>query len=194
MTAGLAAVLRALLGRAEPAVLVEVAAVKGSAPREIGTHMLVTAGATHGTIGGGSLEWEAMLRARSMLEQDEASATMKLPLGPELGQCCGGFVSLRLQRADQALCTELETLEAREREKLPLVLLFGAGHVGKALAWALAPLPVGLIKSTLARGPQPLEELLAQEADGQALLFTSADFAEGRDAFLAKRKPVFTGS
>jgi 2-(1,2-epoxy-1,2-dihydrophenyl)acetyl-CoA isomerase len=59
---------------------------------------------------------------------------------------------------------------------------------------ALAPLPVGFIKATLARGPQPLEALLAQEADGQALLFNSADFAEGRDAFLAKRKPVFTGS
>lgn len=58
----------------------------------------------------------------------------------------------------------------------------------------LAPLPVGFIKSTLARGPQPLEELLAQEADGQTLLFNSADFAEGRDAFLAKRKPVFTGN
>lgn len=58
---------------------------------------------------------------------------------------------------------------------------------------SLAPLPVGFIKSTLARGPQPLEALLAQEADGQALLFNSADFAEGRDAFLEKRKPVFKG-
>lgn len=58
---------------------------------------------------------------------------------------------------------------------------------------ALAPLPVGFSKATLARGPQPLDALLAQEADGQALLFTSADFAEGRDAFLQKRKPVFTG-
>lgn len=58
---------------------------------------------------------------------------------------------------------------------------------------ALAPLPLGLIKATLARGPQPMDALLAQEADGQALLFNSADFAEGRDAFLQKRKPVFTG-
>lgn len=58
---------------------------------------------------------------------------------------------------------------------------------------ALAPLPVGFIKSTLARGPQPLEALLALEADSQALLFNSADFVEGRDAFLEKRKPVFRG-
>jgi len=56
-----------------------------------------------------------------------------------------------------------------------------------------APLPQAFIKAALARGPQPLETLLAQEADGQALLFNSADFAEGRDAFLQKRRPVFTG-
>jgi xanthine dehydrogenase accessory protein XdhC len=141
---GLASILRALLERAEPAVVVSVTEVKGSAPREAGTHMLVTAQASHGTIGGGSLEWEAITRARALLGEGAASATMRLPLGPELGQCCGGFVSLRLQRADQALCAELEVLEAREREKLPLVLLFGAGHVGKALAWALAPLPLRL--------------------------------------------------
>ena len=55
------------------------------------------------------------------------------------------------------------------------------------------------LEAHLARGLKPLytvhgdEPLLAQEADGQALLFNSADFAEGRDAFLAKRKPVFTG-
>jgi xanthine dehydrogenase accessory factor len=139
---GLAPILRSLLARAEPAVVVSVAAVKGSAPREAGTHMIVTATSSHGTIGGGSLEWEATLRARAVLDSGEASAAMKLPLGPELGQCCGGFVSLRLRRADRALCAELEAVEAREREKLPLVLLFGAGHVGKALARALAPLPL----------------------------------------------------
>lgn len=58
---------------------------------------------------------------------------------------------------------------------------------------AMAPLPITFTKAALARGPQPLEAVLAQEADGQALLFNSADFAEGRDAFLAKRKPVFSG-
>jgi xanthine dehydrogenase accessory protein XdhC len=139
---GLAENLRGLLARGEPAVVVSVAEVKGSAPREAGTHMIVTAKGCHGTIGGGTLEWEATRGARSLLDSGEASAAMKLPLGPEIGQCCGGFVSLRLQRADQALCAELEAHEARERAKLPLVLLFGAGHVGKALARALAPLPL----------------------------------------------------
>lgn len=56
-----------------------------------------------------------------------------------------------------------------------------------------APLPIAFTKAALARGPQPLENLLALEADNQALLFNSEDFAEGRDAFLAKRKPVFKG-
>jgi xanthine dehydrogenase accessory factor len=139
---GLADILRSLLARAEPAVVVAVAAVKGSAPREAGTHMIVTATSSHGTIGGGRLEWDATLRARALLDSDAVTATMKLPLGPEIGQCCGGFVSLRLERADDALLAELETIERREREQLPLVLLFGAGHVGKALARALAPLPL----------------------------------------------------
>lgn len=58
---------------------------------------------------------------------------------------------------------------------------------------ATAPLPIAYTKAALARGPQPLEALLAQEADSQTLLFNSDDFAEGRDAFLAKRKPVFRG-
>jgi len=141
---GLAAVLREVLARAEPAVVVSVAEVKGSAPREAGTHMIVTANDSHGTIGGGTLEWEAIRRAHAMLDAGELSATMRLPLGPELGQCCGGFVSLRLQRVDAALCAEIEAVEEREREKLPAVLLFGAGHVGKALAKALAPLPLRL--------------------------------------------------
>ena len=141
---GLGPILRSLLERAEPALVVTVAEVKGSAPREAGTHMIVTAGDSPGTIGGGTLEWEAIRRARSLLGGGEASATMKLPLGPELGQCCGGFVSLRLQRADAALWAKLEAMEAREREGMPLVLLFGAGHVGKALARALAPLPLRL--------------------------------------------------
>jgi xanthine dehydrogenase accessory factor len=138
----LAPILQRLVARAEPAVVVSVAAAKGSAPREVGTRMIVTARSIHGTIGGGRLEWEACERARALLDAGGAEATMKVPLGPEIGQCCGGFVSLRLQRADERLCADLEALERAEHAQLPLVLLFGAGHVGKALAAALAPLPV----------------------------------------------------
>jgi xanthine dehydrogenase accessory protein XdhC len=137
-------VLRELLARDEPAVVVSVAATKGSAPREAGTRMIVTATRSHGTIGGGRLEWDATLRARALLGEGEASAALDLPLGPAIGQCCGGLVSLRLERADAALCAEVEATEQREHLRLPLVLLFGAGHVGKALAAALAPLPLRL--------------------------------------------------
>jgi xanthine dehydrogenase accessory protein XdhC len=138
----MARLLRDLLAQGGPAVLVTVTDTKGSVPREAGTRMIVTADESHGTVGGGRLEWEATLRARAMIEAGDPAETMRLPLGPEIGQCCGGYVALRLQPADAALCTELEAIEQRERALLPPVLLFGAGHVGKALAVALAPLPL----------------------------------------------------
>ena len=143
MTA-LAPLLQHLLTARQPVVLVQVAAALGSTPREAGTAMLVTAGATHGTVGGGRLEWEATARAREMLATGAAASTLKLPLGPAVGQCCGGNVTLELRRAGAADVEGLAGLEARLAERLPLVLLFGAGHVGRALARALAPLPLRL--------------------------------------------------
>jgi xanthine dehydrogenase accessory protein XdhC len=140
----LAPVLQRLLTAREPAVLVQVAAARGSTPREAGTAMLVTARATHGTVGGGRLEWEATAQARGMLASGAAASTLKLPLGPAVGQCCGGNVTLELRRAGGADVDALAALEARLSERLPLVLLFGAGHVGRALARALAPLPLRL--------------------------------------------------
>jgi xanthine dehydrogenase accessory protein XdhC len=143
MTA-LAPVLQHLLIAREPAVLVQVAAARGSTPREAGTAMLVTARATHGTIGGGRLEWEATAQARGMLASGAAASTLKLPLGPAVGQCCGGNVTLELRRAGGADVDALAARETQMAERLPLVLLFGAGHVGRALARALAPLPLRL--------------------------------------------------
>ena len=183
----LAAVLRELLARGEPAVLIEVTALKGSAPREAGARMLITARGSHGTIGGGRLEWEATLRARALLASDEPSIVMEVPLGPEIGQCCGGFVSLRLSRADDGIRAELEAIEQAEGEGLPLVLLFGAGHVGKALAAALAPLPfrvrwidgrAGEFPDPPIKGPEvvvterALAEVDAAPADAACLVLT----------------------
>ena len=136
--------LRTLLDKVEPVVLVQVAAAKGSTPREAGTAMLVTGRRTQGTIGGGRLEWEATQRAREMLASGAATDTLKLPLGPAVGQCCGGNVTLELRRAGAEDVDALAALEARLAERLPQVLLFGAGHVGRALARALAPLPLRL--------------------------------------------------
>ena len=138
----LASSLRASLARGEPTALVQVAVAKGSTPREAGVAMLVTAASMIGTIGGGRLEYEAIARARGLLSEGADAATVEMPLGPSVGQCCGGHVTLRLRRAGPAELAELEAAEASEREALPLVLLFGAGHVGRALARALSPLPL----------------------------------------------------
>jgi xanthine dehydrogenase accessory protein XdhC len=140
----LAPLLHALLDRAEPVVLVQVAAARGSTPREAGTTILVTGQRSHGTIGGGRLEWEAIQRARALLTSGAEADTLRMPLGPSVGQCCGGNVTLDLKRAAAADVEALAAHEARLAERLPQVLLFGAGHVGRALAQALAPLPVRL--------------------------------------------------
>ncbi|MBC7739238.1 MAG: xanthine dehydrogenase accessory protein XdhC [Candidatus Saccharibacteria bacterium] len=70
-----------------------VAATEGSAPREAGAAMLVWADGQSGTIGGGTLEWQAVLRARGMLAAGGCVLTREA-LGPGLGQCCGGAVTL----------------------------------------------------------------------------------------------------
>lgn len=114
-------------------IRVRVLSARGSTPREAGAEMLVTATTTQGTIGGGQLEYMAIDRARQMLARDEASAQMDIPLGPEIGQCCGGRVILSLDR------------ERPTPADHPDALIFGAGHVGRALARALDPLPVNAI-------------------------------------------------
>jgi xanthine dehydrogenase accessory factor len=85
-----------------PAVLVTVATVEGSGPREPGARMRVDAGRTHGTIGGGHLELRAEEVARAMLASGEARRLERFALGPSLGQCCGGVVHLAFERANPA--------------------------------------------------------------------------------------------
>ncbi|WP_341889887.1 xanthine dehydrogenase accessory protein XdhC [Variovorax sp. YR752] len=126
----------AWLSAGTPAVLVEVTEALGSAPREAGTRMLVSAERCEGTIGGGHLELKAIERARRMLAAGERGPqSAHYPLGPALGQCCGGAVTLGFL-----------ALEARAVAAWPLAAprfhlqLFGAGHVGRAIVRALAPL------------------------------------------------------
>ncbi len=102
----------------------------GSAPRDAGTQMMVWKDRTQGTIGGGALEWAAMAQARRMLSAGEAMHDETLPLGPGLGQCCGGSVSLRYEWADSMV----------QHPGRPL-WIYGAGHVGRALVGVMAPLP-----------------------------------------------------
>ncbi|MEO8388382.1 MAG: xanthine dehydrogenase accessory protein XdhC [Polaromonas sp.] len=129
-----------------PAVLVEVVHTQGSVPREAGTWMAVFADALVGTIGGGHLEYDAIARACALLKSEGGGqgdiATLRIALGPSLGQCCGGVVELRLERVTAA---DVPALALRLDQVLVTpVALFGGGHVGHALVRVLAPLPFSL--------------------------------------------------
>jgi len=138
------AALRAFLAAHPATIVAEIAATRGSTPREAGAFMLVAPDAVIGTIGGGALEYMVIDRARQVLRTGEAGDDLDIPLGPEIGQCCGGRVDIAMRRVDgppaEALIARLEA-EAAAR---PHVYLFGAGHVGHALAAALAPLPLNV--------------------------------------------------
>jgi len=124
------------------AVRLELVSVRGSAPRAAGTVMYVSPDSIEGTIGGGRLELIAIEAARKMLAAGAADRRLDVPLGPEIGQCCGGHVAIGLQRLDgDALRREREKLTGTLRER-PAVYIFGAGHVGRALAAAASLLPV----------------------------------------------------
>ena len=135
--------------QAAPACLVTVESTQGSAPREPGAWMAVFAAPAAplvGTIGGGHLELQAMGEARERLAEHLAGLPPRAPLvrqalGPSLGQCCGGVVHLRFECVGAA---DIAALRARLAPPLHPVALFGGGHVGHALARALAPLPFAL--------------------------------------------------
>jgi len=81
--------------RGEPAVLVTVAGVRGSAPREAGAKMLVTRRESRGTIGGGELEYQCLKIAAERLRDGTPDGFLRrFPLGSNCGQCCGGVVDV----------------------------------------------------------------------------------------------------
>src|SRR5687768_1607771 len=161
-----------------PAALVTILAVEGSAPRGPGARMVVTESGLAGSIGGGALEHQAMAQARAILALAPGSWRVQdYPLGPLLGQCCGGRVRLLVERladppeedvpfevllSDRVVRKPLAggreapaALGARgplpaagaffrepvESDSLP-VILFGGGHVGRAIAARAAGLPL----------------------------------------------------
>jgi xanthine dehydrogenase accessory factor len=183
MSAGLELdALRAAVARHGRVARVVVAETRGSAPREAGAAMLVTPEGQEGTIGGGALEYEAAGRARARLAVGGAEVA-RLPLGPALGQCCGGAVVLVTEVWDAARLAAFAPVAgliarpvAEAAGEMPLAVarrlarargegvrggpalvqgwlvepiaearhdlwLWGAGHVGRAIAGAMAPLP-----------------------------------------------------
>jgi xanthine dehydrogenase accessory protein XdhC len=122
----------------ELGVLITVEETQGSAPREAGAAMWVDARGVQGSVGGGNLEFQAIEQARKLLsDAGKLEVVQKYALGPLLEQCCGGSVVLKLMKRPLA---EREALLAYRRAPAPLYM-FGAGHVGRAVAQALRPLP-----------------------------------------------------
>ena len=179
--------------RGEALAMTSIVGAQGSTPRELGARMLVWDDRFTGTIGGGSLERQALDQARRLLTQDaRRHALQDYPLGPLLGQCCGGRVRLLVERIDSDSLAWLEdaarACETRQAFRLqadidggdldrsvqpaagedpadnsprtpipevrrlsellqpakPKLVIFGAGHVGQAVARAFAPLPFDL--------------------------------------------------
>lgn len=145
--------------------MISVVKVEGSTPREAGARIVVTPLGFHGTIGGGTLEWQAIAKAQALLGNPAQHKLSDHSLGPDLGQCCGGRVQLVTEvfaRGDLAVAMDFA---AREEKGVFAVTgriltpdfsehfgdsnrklyLFGAGHVGRALILALAPLPFDVI-------------------------------------------------
>jgi enoyl-CoA hydratase/carnithine racemase len=89
-----------------------------------------------------------------------------------------GDEALRLGLADQ-----LVTSEELRQSALDIATQFAGAP----------PLSVALTKAALTRMPAPLQNVMGLELDGQSQLFSSADFTEGRYAFLEKRRPQFQG-
>jgi xanthine dehydrogenase accessory factor len=181
--------IRETIERQGAAGLISVIGAAGSVPREAGARVVLQpTGGFFGTIGGGRLEYEAIAAARAVLAAGRGRAQFRdWPLGPNLGQCCGGVVKTLTETFDQNDLAAVRRFEAAEKagafdavsrvaedgrivrkfaprdtasehagttmpfgktlfhesfgEVLTPVLLFGAGHVGRAVVLALAPLP-----------------------------------------------------
>ena len=111
-------------------IRITITKTAGSSPRDAGTQMMAWADRTEGTIGGGRLEFDAIAQARTMLQNGTAEMQQTIALGPNLGQCCGGSVSLRWEMADAVSAPQTRPL-----------WIYGAGHVGRAIVTVMAPLP-----------------------------------------------------
>jgi xanthine dehydrogenase accessory factor len=190
---------------------IEISRVRGSSPREEGARIYVSPTTQCGTIGGGQLEYMAIDKARSLLRQQsiELPQIMDVPLGPEIGQCCGGRVELTLTLMNEKLKQQRLREEVAEIAKRPAIHLFGAGHVGRALANSLSLLPVrpvlidsreeelALCQADIETCLTPLpEERVRMAGSGSAFVIAThdhaLDFLLAREA-LARRDACYVG-
>jgi xanthine dehydrogenase accessory factor len=146
-------------------VVVTVTSVKGSAPREAGAVMIVTEHDLRGTIGGGRLEYRAVRLARAMLRGGARTQLKEFPLGPELGQCCGGHVALHFHRASATDRVWLGPLRSLHAEGRPSLLVFDPADEGGTRLAVSARVSAGDLG---ARTPSALRAARAMLAGGAA--------------------------
>ena len=163
-----------MVSSGDVAALVTVHRVQGSVPRETDARMTVRAdGSLSGTIGGGALEWDALHEARRLIAAGRGpAATIERILGPDLGQCCGGRVSLLIETFDRR---DLEAPHPRPGVADPhRHRVEGARRVALRKAEDLDAAPPGVERvgvvaldaGPLARRTGPLEEGAAREGVG----------------------------
>ena len=181
-----------------PGVLVTVASVEGSGPREVGAWMAVFPQTLVNTIGGGHLEFQAIAEARSLIGsgRQDGALVNRYALGPALGQCCGGVVHLKFERITQ---TDMPLLRQRLPNQAKPVALFGGGHVGHALVNVLSSLPfqvqwidsrdeifpVQLPENVACDHSDPVHAAVEALPSGAAVLIMSFSHAEDLDVVAA---------
>ena len=125
-----------LIERGEPAAMVTLVHVAGSAPRDAGTRMIVSHDSIFGTVGGGNLEMQLTDQGRRLIERAAPDVLQQdYPLGPLLAQCCGGRVRVLIERLDQSSREWLETCDDAERTGAKYVLQ-GVIHDGRIVRLA----------------------------------------------------------
>lgn len=169
--------IRYFLARETACILVEVTGAAGSTPRDTDAWMLVSKDRIFATIGGGQLEYLAIDHARKLIQGVAAEDRLEIPLGPEIGQCCGGRVALSFKPLDDNMRAALTARFDGEIARRPHVYIFGAGHVGDALATALSLTPV---RTVLVDTREP--ELAAVHVPGIETCLTAMPEAVIRDA------------
>ncbi len=120
--------LERMVARGEPVVLVTVAGIRGSAPRETGAKMIVTNRETIGSIGGGQLEHQCARFAVSLLETNAAAHRVRrFALGANCGQCCGGVVEVLFEALPAGRTDWVEQLVRFHRQRTPAAVITSIG-------------------------------------------------------------------
>ena len=108
-------------------VKAKIIEVKGSSPNSLDDIILISTDTIFGTIGGGNLEYLVIDEAKKLIDNNIASKAMNIPLGPGIGQCCGGYVQVKLTlhiNSKDALKNEFVVNNIK-----PNLYVFGSGHI-----------------------------------------------------------------